>query len=255
MKTIFAALGLCKMTTLVLALLILAFVGWLAVRTPRQTAAPAPVQQHPPIWPPRRPDDWGVDLQRAYQDKLRRYQAEARLAQACSVRGGPPMQVLSAQPMPPIIPSWEDHNRQLQSNDPLQIRWAQNEVGTWIQVIWGNSNIRPSSDGPLPVYQAMKRRDTGAWEWVLLGTNVATDWQRGRQTFQDFGPYLRPCGSPGYVDPPAPPTPDGSFGTSQELGDEELRQAGIVEDPPTHRRRRPATPDDFAQRYAGTLDD
>jgi hypothetical protein len=184
----------------------------------------------PPVWPPRRPDDWGRELQEAYQVELAEYQRNS--ARFASLPGGSQL----TPPMQPLVPSWEEHHAAEQSRDPLQIRWAQTETGEWVKVVWGNRARPPANAGPLPVYQSVRLQQTGRWIWLRLGENVALDWQRGPQRMVKLqvngsdGPYTveRPCGSPAHQDAPAGVAPAGEHGASDWQTADAMRKRGNV---------------------------
>jgi hypothetical protein len=145
-----------------------------------------------------------------------------------------------------LIPSWEAYNRAEQDRDPLQIRWAQNETGEWIKVVWGNQSRPPANGGPLPVAQSMNRQDTGEWIWVWLGYNVPLDWQRGPQRMEQFvAPgkegeqlvCLRPCGSPAHQDAPPALQAGDEHGSSDWQSPDDLAALGAVGTNPSTNRR------------------
>ena len=174
----------------------------------------------PPIWPPRRPDDWGLELTEEHQRESRE---RARYGMSAV--------------QPPTIPSWEAHHAAEQARDPRQIRWAQSEHGDWVKVEWGNHAMVPTDGGPFTVAQAMKREDTGHWVWVNLGRNISLDWQRGPprlEKMQYTGPdgaqflVIRPMGSPTHQDAPPPLEPNDEHGSSDWGTPDDLANLGAV---------------------------
>jgi hypothetical protein len=184
--------------SVLLLLLVLAGAG-LMLHKSRQPQGDS--ASRPPVWPPRQPADWGASIRAKHQRAVKAAQWGQVVAQSGGIRNAG----MSAPVRPPVIPSWEERHAAEQSRDPLQIRWAQSETGEWVKVVWGNAGRRPAGGGPLPVVQAMKRRDTGAWVWVGLGLDVLPDWQSGPSRLEPFRAtgeggreidYLRPCGTP-----------------------------------------------------------
>jgi hypothetical protein len=187
--------------------------------------------RNPPIWPPRKPDDWGLEEENAYKVAQAHHQQQVAFATAAGHL--PP-----SPPTPPMHKSWEAHNRINQDQYELQIRWAQNDVGQWVAVEWGNKSRRPADGGPLPVYQSMKRADNGEWIWVRLGKGeVDPSWQNGPQMMVEFPCVradgtnficLRPVGVPGGRKAPPPMKPDRGRGSSDWKGGDDLAALGGV---------------------------
>jgi hypothetical protein len=211
---------------------LLAFIGWLIwhplsghfaakrVAAANIAAVAERRRRAAPLWPPRKPEDWGMEIMIEHQRVLNMYRGSGQ-----------------TPPPTPIIPSWEVAHRAEQDRDPLQIRWAQNDTGDWVKIVWGNRARPPSDGGPLPVCQLMQRTDTREWIWVNIGRDVDLDWQRGPQRIEPFlldGPNgqpieaLRPVGSPAGKIDPAPLAPDGGHGDARFRGADDLEAGGFV---------------------------
>ena len=198
-----------------------------------QQARDQAAARHPPVWPPRRPDDWGLLDAEKFRAAQARYNHEVAYGTLGDHRPPPPIAA--------VTPSWEDWNRDQQQADERQIRWAQNEHGEWAKVTWGNPARIPADGGPLPVYQAVQRKETGEWTWIKIGRNVSLDWQRGPQRMAEIKVTrggdtfiaLRPCGSPAHQDAPAAMQPNDERGSSDWGTPDDLANLGAV--PPLRR--------------------
>ena len=198
----------------------------------RSSRAVAVVDTTPPVWPPRRPDNWGIEIQEKYEKDLRAFQFKQSLYVNGGLSGGG-----GIAPRMPIIPSWEVHHRQEQDRDPIQIRWAQTDSGDWLRMVWGNRSITPERGKALPVFQSMQRKDTGQWVWVWLGDKPEFDWQQGLLRMEDFTvtdaqgnsmSFKRPCGHPSYVAMPRLPEDVNTHGSAKPLTDDELFEMGSL---------------------------
>jgi hypothetical protein len=185
----------------------------------------------PPIWPPRRPDDWGRDIELEHRRAMQAYQWKAETMSKAGLTGSP-----GSPPTMPLIPSWEAHHAREQANDPLQIRWAQNEVGDWIKVVWGNLQMLPPGSSQA-VKQSMKRADNGVWEWVTINDAETLEWQRGPFRYVEFvvnNPdgskvsYQRPMGHPSHQPAPPPVEAAGEHGSSEWQTADDLAGIGAV---------------------------
>ena len=194
----------------------------------------AALNQLPPPWPPRQPDDWGRDLQRKYQRDVKRYQRLQESLSHTGVRSG------GSPPLPPIIPSWHAFYASEQAKSPLQIRWAQTDAGDWLRVIYGNRARPPAKGSPTPVFQMMQRQDTGDWVWIAIPADNKFDWQHGPQRMEDLRctdakgrPFVasRPCGHPGYQEPFQFDDKSDTHGTADPLSDDDLADMGSA---PSH---------------------
>ena len=189
---------------------------------------------NPPLWPPRRPDDWGLENQILFQQSTRR---AARMSLVAQVAGhsGPAMPMHG-----PNTPSWEAHHAAEQARDPRQVRWAQTSAGDWHREIWGNPARPPANGGPLPVYQLMQRVDNNHWTWIQIGdaAKVSMDWQRGHSRVEGITctapdgkttfKVRRPCGHPATPQAPDLMQPTGERGSSDWGTPDDLANLGAV---------------------------
>jgi hypothetical protein len=180
---------------------------------------------NPPVWPPRKPDNWGWEIQERHRIRMEEHRYDVALGRASA-----------SPPIMPIIPSWEEYHQREQADDPLQIRWATDAAGEWVKVVWGNRSLIPTDNGPLPVFQSMQRVETGEWVWIRLGRNVTLDWQNGPPRMVEINVkrgdsttrMRRPLGSPKHQDAPAPLAPDGGHGDARFRGADDLEAGGFV---------------------------